>query len=129
VSRYLSPAWLDELTNAVAELGVVHEGPPGSVEVRVPDSPDGLLVWHVQLVPGEPPRYGAGPLADAASSYDQTWADANAQLRGNYQPVVGFMQGTLKVKGATRPLYEIFRLWASPQHAEAWSRLAATAEV
>jgi hypothetical protein len=39
------------------------------------------------------------------------------------------MQGVLKVKGATRPLYELFRLWATPQHAAVWSRMAASAEV
>ena len=67
-----------------------------------------------------------GPLADAASSYDETWADATAQLQGRYDPCVGFMQGVLKVKGATRPLYEAFRLWASPQHADRTSQLSLT---
>ena len=61
------------------------------------------------------------PNADA--SYDQTWEEAVGQFDGGFEPVVAYMQGNLKVKGATRPLYELFRLWADPAHRSATGSL------
>jgi hypothetical protein len=121
----LSGVLLQRWTSAVAAAGVVHDGPAGSVEVRVSGGPDGAVTWHVELEPGAPPRYIAGPLPEADASYDQSWADAVEQFAGRSEPVVGFMQGTLKVKGATRPLYELFRLWAQPAHRAATADLLA----
>ena len=66
-----------------------------------------------------------GPLPDADASYDQTWEEAVGQFDGGFEPVVAYMQGSLKVKGATRPLYELFRLWADPAHRAATASLLA----
>jgi hypothetical protein len=94
------------------------------VEVRVAGGPDGAVVWHADLEPGEAPRYVSGPAPDATISYDQAWDDAAAQLEGRFDPCVAFMQGHLKVKGPTRPLYELFRVWASPAHRAAWQTVS-----
>jgi hypothetical protein len=50
------------------------------------------------------------------------------QLDGRFDPAVAFMQGNLKARGATRPLYELFRLWASPAHRSAWQQLASATD-
>jgi hypothetical protein len=123
----LSSDWLDRWSRAVADAGVVHDGPPAAVEIRVSGGPDGAVAWHVVLEPGSAPRYVAGPRPDANASYDQVWDDVVAQFDGVFQPVVGFMQGSLKVKGATRPLYDLFRLWADPAHQAATASLATVA--
>jgi len=99
---------------------------PAAVEIRVSGGPDGPLSWHAVLEPDAAPRYEPGPLPDADASYDQTWDDAVGQFSGGYEPVVAYMQGSLKVKGATRPLYELFRLWADPAHRAATASLLAT---
>jgi hypothetical protein len=121
----LSSGWLERWSQAVADAGVVHDGPPATIEVRVNGGPDGAVTWHAVLLPDNPPRYVAGPRPEADASYDQAWTDAVAQISGSYQPVVAFMQGSLKVKGATRPLYELFRLWARPAHRHATATVAA----
>jgi hypothetical protein len=121
----LSGDWLERWSQAVADAGVLYDGPPATIEIRVSGGPDGAVTWHVVLLPDNAPRYVAGPLPDASASYDQAWDDVVAQFEGRFEPVVAFMQGSLKVKGATRPLYELFRLWADPVHRAATATSAA----
>jgi hypothetical protein len=122
-TAFLSEAWFEALTRA-AEAGPRYDGPPSVVEVRVAGGESGAVAYHVVLEPGAPLRYVAGPApAEADASYDQAWADALAQATGRYDPAVGFMQGNLKVKGSSRPLFELFRLWADPATREALARV------
>lgn len=121
---YLSPDWLDAWSDAEQVEGARYDGPPATVEVRVVGGPDDTVTWHAELTPGAAPRYRAGPAVDATVTYDQAWDDAAAQLEGRFDPCVAFMQGYLKVKGPTRPLYELFRVWASPAHRAAWATVA-----
>ena len=121
---FLSPEWFDQLAAAVAG-GPHYAGPDFVVEVRVLGGDDGPVTYHVVLEDGSPLRYRAGAApGPTGASYDQAWADAVAQVEGRYDPAVGFMQGNLKVKGSSRPLLELFQLWAHPTHAEAQARLA-----
>jgi hypothetical protein len=121
----LSNAGLERWSRSVAAAGIVHDGPRATIEIRVSGGPDGPLAWHAVLEPDAAPCYVAGPLPDADASYDQTWDEAVGQFEGTFDPVVAYMQGTLKVKGATRPLYELFRLWAAPSHRSATASLRA----
>jgi hypothetical protein len=121
---FLSPEWFARLEAAVA-AGPHYAGPGLVVEVQVVGGDDGPVTYHVVLEDGGPLRYRAGASpGTVGASYDQTWADAAAQVRGRYDPAVGFMQGNLKVKGSSRPLLELFRLWADPAHRQAQARLA-----
>lgn len=122
----LSGEGLERWSRAVAAAGVLHDGPRATVEIRVSGGPDGPLSWHAVLEPEAAPRYEPGPLPGADASYDQTWDEAVGQFSGGYEPVVAYMQGVLKVKGATRPLYELFKLWADPAHRAATASLLAT---
>ncbi len=128
-ATYLTEPWFAELDAAVADAPR-YAGRPFTVEVTVVGGPGDRVTYHVDLVDGSGPRYAAGPSAVAAdASYDLAWDDAVGQLRGSYEPAVGFMQGTLKVKGSSRPLFELFRLWALPDHIDAVARLAASTDV
>jgi len=127
MSTFLSPEWFAELEAAAAAAGPYH-GPDLVVEVRVVGGEDGPVTYHVVLEDGAPLQYRPGPApGEADVSYDQAWDDAVGQALGTYDPAVGFMQGQLKVKGSSRPLLEVFRLWADPAHKEAQARLAADA--
>jgi hypothetical protein len=128
-ATFLTDPWFAELDAAVAEEPR-YAGPPLTVEVTVVGGPGDPVTYHVDLVDGSGPRYGVGPAAGTAdASYDLAWADAVGQLQGSYDPAVGFMTGTLKVKGSSRPLFELFRLWASPAHVDAVAKLAAATDV
>ena len=48
----------------------------------------------------------------ASATLEQTYAEAAAQDRGEADPVVSYMRGETKTKGATRPVYELLRLLA-----------------
>ena len=114
-AAFLSDEWFAALTSAV-EGRARYEGPPFVVEVRVAGGEAGPVAYHVVLEPGASLRYVPGPApGEPSASYDQAWADALAQATGGYDPAVGFMQGNLKVKGSSRPLFELFRLWADPE--------------
>ncbi len=73
-------------------------------------SGDGLT-YHVVLEPGQRPQYrpGSAP-GGAAATLELSRGDAEAEARGERRAVVGYMRGSTKTKGATRPLYEYFRL-------------------
>lgn len=129
MTAFLTAEWFSRLTEAAA-AAPAYGGPPLVLEVRVVGGDVGPITYHVVLEGGAPMRYEAGPApGEADASYDQAWEDAVAQVEGRYDPAVGFMQGNLKVKGSSRPLFEVFRLWAAPAFREAQALLAAEAGV
>jgi hypothetical protein len=104
-------SWLAEQSAAAA----VYKGTERyTVDVVISGdrSGDGVT-YHVELQPGDRPSFrpGAAP-GGASAQLELNRTDANAQARGELHPVVGYMRGTTKTKGATRPLYELFRLLA-----------------
>jgi hypothetical protein len=124
---FLSPEWFEAL-GAALDGAVAYTGPTFVVEVRVVGGEEGAVPYHVVLEAGAPPRYVPGPAPRPPdASYEQPWPDAADQALGRYDPAVGFMQGNLKVKGSSRPLLELFRLWAMPAHRDAQARLAVDA--
>ena len=69
------------------------------------------FTYHVVLEPGTPPQFRAGAAPGGASATRElSRTDAEAEARGERRPVIGYMRGSTKTKGATRPLYELFRL-------------------
>ena len=110
-----SDDWLAAATDAVAAAG--YDGAPAVVEITVKGGPDGARQLCVVLDPaGVRYQPGSYPDGEPPASFELTWDEATRFLEGEYEPVVGFMQGQLKVKGATRPLFELFRQWARPVH-------------
>jgi hypothetical protein len=110
-----SPEWAAAATAVLA--GQAYRGPAAAVQITVSGGDDGTRVVCAVL-DSAGVRYEPGPYpgGEPPASFDLLASDAEAFLAGAYAPVVGFMQGTLKVKGATRPLFELFRLWAQPEH-------------
>ncbi|MFN0025929.1 MAG: hypothetical protein ACKV2O_01915 [Acidimicrobiales bacterium] len=89
----------------------VYVGPDAFIEVAVNGDRKGeVTTHHIVLVNGAAPVFAAGPApAPPLSQLELSGKDARAQQEGRLVPVVGYMRGTTKTKGATRPLYEFFR--------------------
>ena len=103
-----SDAWLVARS---AEGGIYH-GEPYTIEVVVSADRSGLATtYHVLLQEGVAPQFRPGPANRTVSAtLEMSRTDAEGQ-GGGYNPVVGYMRGSVKTKGATRPLYEFFRLF------------------
>ena len=56
----LSGEGLERWSRAVADAGVLHDGPRATVEIRVSGGPDGPLSWHAVLEPDAAPGNGPG---------------------------------------------------------------------
>ena len=121
--QFPSAAWCDEATVRLAQC--VYDGPSGSVAVTLSGTPQGVDRYAVVFVAGSAPTYRAGAMPEADASFEQPWADAVAHLAGTYDPAVGFMQGQLKTKGSTRPLFELFQWWARAEVREALAGIGA----
>jgi hypothetical protein len=104
-----SDAWLAAQS---ARAEVYQGAEPYTVDVVVNgDGRGGGVSYHVVLQPGDRPAFRPGVAPGGASALlELSRTDAEAQARGELHPVVGYMRGTTKTKGATRPLYELFRL-------------------
>ena len=101
---------LERLIETRTQAGDAYHGEPCSIEIVVKGDASGTgFTYHVDLVDGSAPLFRPGPAPDAAASLELSRTDAEAESQGRH-PVVGFMRGTTKTKGATRPLYEFFRL-------------------
>lgn len=124
MSDFLSAAWFDELSTALAS-GPAHAGVPAQVDVVVKGGP-AKITYHALVEPGSPVRYAEGKAPEAGVVIDQSWDDAVAQARGEYDPKVGFMSGQLKVKGSARPLLELFRYQADDAYRQALASVVAT---
>ncbi len=92
-------------------LAATYQGPPGIIEVTVTGDRKGeLSLHHIVLVDGSVPTFAAGAApARPVASLELSRKEAQVLLDGRLVPVVGYMRGTIKTKGATRPLYEFFR--------------------
>ncbi len=89
----------------------IYQGPDGVIEVSVTGDRKGeVIAHHIVLARGSVPAFVAGaPPSPPMASLELSRKDARAQQEGRLAPVVGYMRGTTKTKGGTRPLYEFFR--------------------
>lgn len=125
----LSPEWIAELNQRLASSTSPYRGTvPATIVVGVLGGPDGDRTCAITLTAGKPPTWALvhskQQVDQADVRYDLSWEAFVDQLVGNYEPAVGYMQGTLKVKGSSRPLYELFQLWDRPEHRAVLASLA-----
>jgi hypothetical protein len=112
---------------AVREGLVGLEGPPtldGTVQVDVPDDPDGTLVLVLGFESGRLVEVAAGPAPDADATLTLSAADAQAVLSGDLDLSVAFMQGRLKVAGAMALVLDLLALSATDGAGEHRRRVA-----
>lgn len=106
VVRYLSLAWIDELSAgvaasaALAELAQTHR--VGVTQV-VTDGPEGDVTYHLQ-VGGGTATFGAGPADPEDVRMQQTWDTAVAVATGELPAQEAFVSGRILLTGDQQAL-------------------------
>jgi putative sterol carrier protein len=101
VVRYLSLAWLEALTEAVADCsadaGVPTDQPIGVTQV-VTKGPEGTIVYHLR-VDGDGVRFGPGPADPEDVRFEQKWKTAVGVATGKLAAPEAFLKGLIRLSG------------------------------
>ena len=99
--RYLSLAWLRELTREVSEseplAALAQDHVIGATQV-VSDGPEGDVTYHLQVGDGEA-TFGAGPADPEDVRMEQDWATAVAVATGELNAQEAFVTGRIRFFG------------------------------
>lgn len=106
--RYLSLAWIDELSRVVASddalrrLASDHEI---GVTQLVSDGPEGDVTYHLQVGGGEA-RFGPGAAEPEHVRMEQTWDTAVAVATGDLNAQAAFVNGHIRLYGDQQRLLD-----------------------
>lgn len=104
--RYLSLAWIRELTREVAENAVLAElardHTIGVTQV-VTDGPEGDVTYHLQVADGVA-SFGAGAAEPEHVKMEQDWATATAVATGALNAHQAFITGKIRLFGDQQAL-------------------------
>ena len=104
--RYLSLAWMRELTREVAESDQLRElageHTIGVTQV-ITDGPEGTVIYHLQVGDGEA-SFGAGQADPENVRMEQDWATAVAVATGAQNAQEAFITGRIKLFGDQQAL-------------------------
>jgi hypothetical protein len=106
--RYLSLAWIDELSRVVADddeltrLAGEHE--IGVTQV-VSGGPEGEVVYHLQIADGYA-RFGAGSAEPEHVRMEQSWDTAVAVATGDLNAQEAFVNGHIRLFGDQQRLID-----------------------
>jgi len=104
--RYLSLAWIRELTREVAESETLAELAAdhtiGVTQVVV-DGPEGDVTYHLQVGEGAA-KFGAGPADPEDVKMEQDWGTAVAVARGDANAQDAFINGKIRLFGDQQAL-------------------------
>jgi SCP-2 sterol transfer family len=99
--RYLSLAWIEELSQEVATdhavLDAVGEAAIGITQV-VTKGPEGTIVYHLQVDNGGV-AFGPGPADPEDVRFEQTWKTAVGVATGALAAQEAFLKGLIKLQG------------------------------
>ena len=99
--RYLSLAWLRELTREVSDsepLATLAQDHAIGVTQVVSDGPEGDVTYHLQVGDGEA-TFGAGPAEPEHVRMEQDWATAVAVATGELNAQEAFVTGRIRFFG------------------------------
>jgi hypothetical protein len=113
--RYLSLAWLRELTREVSEsetlAELAHDHAIGVTQV-VSDGPAGDVTYHLQVLDGEA-SFGPGPADPEHVRMEQDWATAVAVATGELNAQEAFVTGRIRFHGDQQLLIDSQPLFAA----------------
>jgi putative sterol carrier protein len=106
--RYLSLAWIDELSRVVADdeamARVAGEHEIGVTQV-VSDGPEGEVVYHLQVADGQA-RFGSGAAEPEHVRMEQSWDTAVAVATGELNAQHAFVNGHIRLVGDQQRLID-----------------------
>jgi hypothetical protein len=106
--RYLSLAWIDELSRVVAgddamrRLAAEHDI---GVTQMVSDGPEGDVTYQLQVGGGEA-RFGPGAAEPEHVRMEQTWETAVAVATGDLNAQAAFVNGHIRLYGDQQRLLD-----------------------
>lgn len=106
--RYLSLAWIDELSRVVASddaLRRVASDHEIGVTQLVSDGPEGDVTYHLQVGGGEA-RFGPGAAEPEHVRMEQTWDTAVAVATGDLNAQAAFVNGHIRLYGDQQRLLD-----------------------
>lgn len=106
--RYLSLAWIRELTREVAEseaMGDLADEHRVGVTQVVTDGPEGDVTYHLQVGDGGA-SFGAGPAEPEDVRMEQSWSTAVAVATGAQNAQEAFITGKILLFGDRQRLME-----------------------
>ncbi len=106
--RYLSLAWLRELTREVSEsenLAELAEDHAIGVTQVVNDGPEGDVTYHLQLADGSA-RFGAGAAWPEDVRMEQDWDTAVAVATHQLAAQEAFIKGRIRLTGDQQKLID-----------------------
>ena len=98
------------------------------IEVAVLGSPDGDVRWQVQVLRGNVSA-AAGPRPGAEVALTVPYDDLVAILRGELQPTVAYMRGSMKTAGDPGALLGVLAATATPEFGAARESAAAATDL
>ncbi|NNE12214.1 MAG: hypothetical protein HKN41_08220 [Ilumatobacter sp.] len=104
--RYLSLAWIRELTREVAEsetLAMLADEHEIGVTQVVTDGPEGDVTYHLQMRDGET-TFGAGTADPEDVRMEQDWSTAVAIATGEANAQDAFINGRIRLFGDQQAL-------------------------
>jgi putative sterol carrier protein len=122
MARFLSDDWC---------AGIAADAPGADdvgIEITVLGGPDGDVKWQV-AVAGGTVSAAAGPRPGAEVSLTVPYDDMVAILRGELQPSVAFMRGTMKTAGDQGALLVVLAATATTEFAAQRASVATSTEV
>lgn len=99
--RYLSLAWIEALSDAVAanarlaELAAMH---PIGITQQISAGPEGTVVYHLQATDGTA-TFGAGPAFPEDVRLEEDWDTAVAVATGAVNAQEAFITGRIRLTG------------------------------
>ena len=106
--RYLSLAWIDALSEEVAnssELAALARTHKIAVTQTVTEGPEGAVTYHLRLGDGGA-SFGAGPADGEDVHMEQSWATAKAVATGELNAQEAFIKGLIRLTGNQQKLIE-----------------------
>ena len=106
--RYLSLAWIDALSEEVANssaLAALADTHKISVTQVVTDGPEGDVTYHLQLGDGHA-SFGAGRADGEDVCMEQSWATATSVATGDLNAQEAFIKGLIRLTGNQQKLIE-----------------------
>jgi hypothetical protein len=127
VTKWLTEEWFDE-TRAMAAEEPVDPGLSARIQCQISGGPDGEVTCHEVFDDGHLVSRGLGAVKGPDVTLSVAWGDAMAMQRGDLDPNVAFMRGTLKVAGSMGVMLPLLRAVHTPEYEDVRRRIADVTE-